>query len=129
MARRKYWLGSQGPFFYDDEKTFVDGTPQGIRFEEVPTVNEKSLATDSDVIDNAGVQRINGIEAEEITISALSPLTVSKNTEADNIIVSCSGYDGTITIPSTHSSMVYDLAFFRGVLQTVVERVEEHNNA
>jgi hypothetical protein len=120
MARKKYWLGSTGPFFYDDEKVRSDGTPHGIQFEDAPVIGGDKAATQSEVATNAGVQRINDMEEDYVSISAQSPLTVTANSGLVN--VSVSGYDGTITVPSANTGMVYDLTFIEGVLQTVVER-------
>lgn len=122
MARRKYWLGSSGPFYYDDEKTRSDGSSHGIEFEEPPKIGASLAATSDDVITNAGTQIINGMADQEIVISSLTPLTV---TAVDGFItISISGYTGTFTVPSSNTGMVFDLTYSEGVLQTVVERVE-----
>lgn len=120
MARKKFWLGSQGPFFYDTEKVRADGTFHGIRFEEPPMVGDDTAAVYSDVIANAGTQVINGMLDQSINISAQTPLTI---TSGEGLItVSSSGFSGGITIPSANTGMVYDLVYIKGVLQTVVER-------
>jgi hypothetical protein len=120
MARKKFWLGSQGPFFYDTEKVRQDGTFHGIQFEEPPIIGGDTAATNSDVLANAGTQIINGMVDQGITITAISPLTV---TSVDGVItISTSGFTGSFSVSSANVGMVLDLTYLEGVLQTIVER-------
>lgn len=41
MAIQEYWLGSRGPFLFDDADTYPDGTTfQGARFSQMRIDNE-----------------------------------------------------------------------------------------
>lgn len=43
MATQEYWLGSRGPFLFDDADTYPDGeTLQGARYSQVRIDNEPS---------------------------------------------------------------------------------------
>lgn len=47
MARKKFWLGSVGPLFYDPDKTRADGSPHAVEFEEAPVIGDSTAATES----------------------------------------------------------------------------------
>lgn len=46
MAQKKFWLGSRGPYFFDDANQFSDGTNHGLKCEKVPTDAEDVLRLD-----------------------------------------------------------------------------------
>src|SRR3990172_2029911 len=40
MTARKYWIGSKGPYLFDDANTFADGRTHGLAVDKTPVENE-----------------------------------------------------------------------------------------
>jgi hypothetical protein len=71
MTARKFWLGSNGPYLFDDSNTFADGSDHG-------------LATDKPSVDDNDVFRRGDLST--VLINDLSDVVIT-GTPADNEIL------------------------------------------
>lgn len=100
MARKKYYIGSRGPFFYEDTSQFQDGTFHQI-YSEGP-IRAGAPISGSDVLrldDIGGAGGIASSAEEYITMSNTSGLTKERKlTQGAGIRITDGGENSTVTI-------------------------------